>query len=447
MKVTRVAFSKDLTAAKLARLEVLARRLGVLRAEVWDRFGSIRGVGTDHRAVRDQWLLDGRVFDVPARLWKETLRDVLDDIGTHREAAKIKVRRAVWKRAADESERKRLFALLKADTWPADPYLRRMMRKYCRRGHTSVVNQIVLDTGCYRAFLRNGKAWLAVMSIDKGQRIAIPLNTDRLPTGTLRLIIRDGKVEIHYAVDAEVACSTKPHGKKVLGIDMGYTEAYTDSDGDRHGDGIGVILSAESDAKKIVYQGRNKLKALADKAEAEGKPAKAARIRRENLGRQKLSRRRKRHQQRVRDLAFKAAHSVVDKAAVVVSEDLTATIKGKKKFSKDQKRRLSGWTKGVFADALHTVVLRRGATHEIVNASWTSQTDSRTGLLLGSRVGDRFYCYDGVVLDADTNAARNVLARRDDKDITRYTPYTEVRRILAARTAAKPTVETVQPRL
>ncbi len=47
----------------------------------------------------------------------------------------------------------------------------------------------------------------------------------------------------------------------------------------------------------------------------------------------------------------------------------------------------------------------------LVNPAYTSQIDSCTGLLQGTRRGDRFYGLDGVVLDADTNAARNILQR------------------------------------
>ena len=83
------------------------------------------------------------------------------------------------------------------------------------------------------------------MSMERGDRIAIPLNTDHVPAGTLRLILRDGRVEVHYAVDAETACSTKPCGQQTIGVDKGYTEAFTDSDGETHGDGLGQVLSAE----------------------------------------------------------------------------------------------------------------------------------------------------------------------------------------------------------
>ena len=94
-KVTRIAYSKNLSAGKYQRLSELAQRLGKIRAEVWQRFGSVQGIGRSHRDIRDQWLQEGRVFDVPARLWKETLRDTFADILLYRAAAKAKVRKAI----------------------------------------------------------------------------------------------------------------------------------------------------------------------------------------------------------------------------------------------------------------------------------------------------------------------------------------------------------------
>jgi IS605 OrfB family transposase len=423
VKVTRIAYSKNLNQDKLDRLTEIASRLGTLRTELWDRFGSIAGVGVEQREMRDQWLADKRKFDVPARLWKETLRDTMADIVMYREAAKVKVRRAIPAHTKDKSEQKRLYTLLKADRWLEDGFLRRMMRKYFKHGHTSVDNQIILDTGCYTAFEFGGRAWVDVMSLERGQRIAIPLNTTVKPNGTLRLILRDGKVEVHYAIDLEIKSDC---GDGVIGIDKGYTEAFTDSDGQKHGIGLGDRLSSESDFLKEKYKNRNKLKEIAKK-----KPhvAKA------NLGRKKLERRKKRHTSNVRDIVFKAAHSVVDKAKVIVCEDLTSPIPDKKKYGKNQSRRLSGWVKGTMAEAMETVSQRRGSSLSPVNAAYTSQMDSRSGTLLGQRTGDTFHCFDGVVQDADTNAARNILARQDDTEIALFTPYKQVKAILLQRTA------------
>ncbi|CAN5570900.1 hypothetical protein BH10CHL1_BH10CHL1_42070 [soil metagenome] len=425
MIVTRVAFSKQLNKIKYDQLAELATRLGRLRTKVWDKYGSISGIGLGHRDVRDSWLDEERVFDVQARLWKQTLSDTMNDVITYREAAKVKVRKAIFHRTKDKEERKRLYILLKHDRWLDDLYLSRMMRKYFKHGHTSVDNQIVVDVQCYTAFkLKDkGKTWISVTGLIARQRIAIPLNTTVIPTGTLRLILRDGRIEVHYAIDAKQG---KACGEDTTGIDKGYTEAFTDSEGQRHGEGLGDKLSNNSDYLKLKYQRRNKLKAISDK-----KPQ----VKANNLGRKKLDQRKQKHQSSVRDICYKAAHSVVDKAKVIVCEDLTSPIPDKKKYGKNQSRRLSGWVKGTMAEALEMVSQRRGSSLSMVNAAYTSQMDSRYGVLLGTRNGDTFYGFDQVVQDADTNAARNILARHGDKDIFLYTPYKQVKAILLRRTA------------
>ena len=118
----------------------------------------------------------------------------------------------------------------------------------------------------------------------------------------------------------------------------------------------------------------------------------------------------------------------------MVCEDLTRPIKGKAQW-RQYNRRMSGRAKGVLAQALEEVCLQRGAMHVVVNAAYTSQMDSFTGLLEGKRVGDQFYHANGDVLQADFNAARNVKARIHDPEITRFMPHTEVRRILLLRSS------------
>jgi len=293
----------------------------------------------------------------------------------------------------------------------------------------------------YTSFTRKGRVWLKVQSLERGQRISIPTDMDVPFSGNLRLILRDGRVEIHYVRDEQDACSTRPCGENTIGIDKGYTEAFTDSDGKRHGEGLGETLSAESDYLKAKYQQRNRLSALA-KQYAQTKPRKAANIKKYNLGRKKLDKRKKLHTKRVRDQVYKATHSVVDKAKTIVIEDLRSPIKDKKKYGKDQSRRLSAWVKGTMAEALTMVSQRRGSTLLLVNAAYTSQMDSQTGLLVGKRDGDLFYRANGDVLDADTNAARNILARANDTEIHLFTPYRQVKAILLERSGQKQTVET-----
>jgi len=429
MKVTRILYSRRLNAGKYAALEEQARRLGRIRSEVRQRFGSIAGVGLRDRQVRDAWLREGRSFDVSANAWKETLRDALADIKAHREASKVKVRQAIRRHTRDEEERKRLYTLLKRDEWTKDPYLRRMMRRYWKRGHNHTYNQILVRSDNYTVFERGGQCWIKVPSLERGKRIAIPLDTtiDHAPSGTLRLILRDGVVEVHFAVEAPPG---RPCGDREIGVDKGYTEAFVDSDGEHHGEGLGALLRAESDYLKVKNQRRAKLRAIAKNTKNE---RKRQNITRHNLGRKKLNRRAAKVKARIRDKVFKAAHAIVDKAGTIAAEDLTAPMAGRS-FGKNVNRRLAAWTKGVLAEALDVVSQRRGSTLVLVNPAYTSQVDSRNGCFLGKRVGDRFYCFDGEVLQADENAARNVLARLYDSEIGRWTPYKQVRSILLART-------------
>jgi transposase len=71
-----------------------------------------------------------------------------------------------------------------------------------------------------------------------------------------------------------------------------------------------------------------------------------------------------------------------------------------------------------------------------VNAAYTSQVDSRYGVLLGTRAGEQFFTFEGEVLQADGNAARNIEARLDDADLSRYISSVEVRKVLIKLTVA-----------
>ena len=80
----------------------------------------------------------------------------------------------------------------------------------------------------------------------------------------------NGQVEIHHAVDEDAVCSTRPCGPATVGVDKGYTAAYTDGDEERHGEGLGDLLSAESDHHKAKGTRRNQLWGVAEKHRAKG---------------------------------------------------------------------------------------------------------------------------------------------------------------------------------
>jgi IS605 OrfB family transposase len=326
--------------------------------------------------------------------------------------------------------------VLQPGLWAGDPYLRRLMRRHWKHGRNRTRNQIVVRSDQYKTFTLTdgGNAWLAVPGLERRQLVTIPLNTTVAPAGTLRLILRSNKVEVHYAIDAAgMKSSRRPCGTRTIGVDKGYTEVLTDSDGQHHGEQLGRLLSSESDHRKVKNARRARLRSLAEKAEKRGDRAKAARIRDSNLGTLKRDRRSRAWQCRVRDLTFQAVHAVTDKASVIVAEDLTRSFAGRKKLGKNTNRRLAAWTKGVTAEALQAVQDRRGSAVRLVNAAYTSQAVPFTNIL-GVRQGDRLHCtMCGAVWQADHAAAINILHRDGDPGITLHTPHTRVKQLVQER--------------
>ena len=106
----------------------------------------------------------------------------------------------------------------------------------------------------------------------------------------------------------------------------------------------------------------------------------------------------------MRDRPCQVAHAVADKADTIACEDLSAPMRSAQYRHEDTTRRLNGWVKGAMVDTLTSTSRRRGSVLALKSGLHIA-IDSRTGLLQGTRRRDRFYGADGVVPDADINAA------------------------------------------
>lgn len=433
--VTRCVVSKNLTAAKYTRLKKMAHLCGAVRDEAWRRYGGLNGLGKNPREIRNQdWMREdglGATTQLPARIWKATLEDVLNAIKASRAASISKCTKKVWRSKHSEVDKKSFSAMLYHETWTKNNLLHRLMRRHWLHGKNHTYNQIVFDIQGYTCFTLNSRCWIKVSSLRRGRRIAIPLDSFKHQiTGAIRIRIRDdGEVDILYTVDEMEACVTRPCGHQELGIDKGFSEVFTDSDGQRHGADLGKLLTQESDHLQSVYAARQKIAAIAKKTK---NAAKAQRIRKNNLGRKKLNARRRRYRQKVRAKIFAATHAIFDKAHSVVVENLTQVIRGYDRGRK-MNRRLASWVKGFIQQAIESVSRRRGASVNLVNAAYTSQWLPNCSAF-GKRIGEFIYCPLGKgVFVADHIAAVNVLQRKDDTGISRYLCYREVKKILEER--------------
>ncbi len=200
------------------------------------------------------------------------------------------------------------------------------MRKHFKLRHSEVNNQFVVRSDRHHSEIVDGRLVVVIdIAAKYGQPIGLITTTNSknvdLSGKNLRIIVKGDVTEIHYAFEKP---SGLPCGTEIVAVDKGYTEAFVDSDGDVHG--IGQVMTKYSDKTSKTNKARNRLHALEKKHRASGNVSKADRIKLNNLGKKKINARKDKAQKQIRNVAFKAAHAVVDKASTVVSEDLTRPI-------------------------------------------------------------------------------------------------------------------------
>jgi len=392
-KVSRIIESVDLNTLKYLLLVEQARLLGLIRKDIWQRFGSINGVGASFRKIRNDWVKSRDFMPLPAKAWIDPLRDTLDDIKLYEESVKEKVRKIIY----THKDNKQLFKQLKYDSWVNNSYLCHKMRKYKKHGKTTVNNQIILEAGVYGQFTgKNGNTWLKIPSFIRGKPICVPLNSNIKLQGTLRLILRDGVVFVHCTINQK---RYRPYGELIVGVDKGYTEAFADSEGNFYGKNLGTLLTRYTDKVNNRGKARNKLKAIVDKLskQVDSKPSarkKISHIQKFNLGTQKLLKNNKKQKAQIRNIAFQSVHTIVDSAKEVRAEDLSQPIINQEKWKK-YNRRMSSWASVPLAEALESVTKARGSCLRLVNCAYTSLLSSNTNFLCGKRVGDKFYHVNG----------------------------------------------------
>jgi IS605 OrfB family transposase len=118
-----------------------------------------------------------------------------------------------------------------------------------------------------------------------------------------------------------------------------------------------------------------------------------------------------------KDMLNKAANALLQcEAKIYVLEDLKnikyKTSRTKEGFKKTRHNNaFSQVPIAEFREILTHKATLAGRQVVSVSPTWTSQMDCRTGKRDGERHGCRYYCKDGIVFDADWNAAVNIAQR------------------------------------
>lgn len=421
------------------RLRAICEKVGHMRTYLWQRFGSLATFKQTVGEIR-QYITELHPFDrleLDGTVRAENTKDIINDIVAYREAAKRKTAQDIYRRYPDEQTRRELCGLLKSDAFLKHSYVHRRMRLHFKHGKGKSRRGFVMRSDKFRIETDAAGMMSVVLHFSRkaGGDIVLTtrVKTDKTPIQNRNLFVRveDGKLFIHYAYEKK---AKRPCGTGVVAADKGFTEVFATSSGKFFGEGLGKLIIEYCELTTKTNRQRSKLWAYVHKLEKNGDFEKAERIRKNNLGSLKRNSRQKRFEEKAADLIYKAVHRLVDEGEDIVVEDLTAVFQQQKELPAKVKRWLSTWVKGKIREALDSVAELRGARVHPVNAAYTSQTDSSTGVLSGRRQGDRFYRESGENVHADTNAARAILLRFFDPEITLYTPYTEVKAILERRT-------------
>lgn len=212
------------------------------------------------------------------------------------------------------------------------------------------------------------------------------------------IFARNGR--LFLSVPFEVA--TPPSmGGKALGVDLGMKRLFVTSEGQYYID-------------KEYLKKRRKLRYL--KRCLQSKNTRSAK--------KHLTKVKKKERNMSKDMLNRAANTLLRcEAKIYVLEDL-------KKIKYKTSRTKEGFKKTRHNNAFSQVPIaefREMLTHKAtlagkqvvsVSPTWTSQMDCRTGKRDGERHGCRYYCNDGIVFDADWNAAVNIAQRANHPTTT-----------------------------
>ncbi|WP_293055356.1 MULTISPECIES: zinc ribbon domain-containing protein [unclassified Moorena] len=435
---------------KSVEIELLStmKKLGIVRSESYNKLGSISHWSLDWKKAIPE-VKSFRTPDtlgLPAKLMDWTINDVAKAITASQAACTDAVIKKIYKRFPgkdNQKTRKELCKQLKTLAFQRLPLLHRLVIKEFKRGHSWVKNQIVYQQVGYNCKrLSRNTYQLELAGLQKRKRNKIIVRSNRKIKGQIRLIHNQilQRFEVHFLVDHGTV--VVPGNRRSIGIDKGYTEAFYDSDGQAHGKELGKATTKKSVRVAWPFghricnknRQRGKLWALHKKLKKIDQ-AKSARLLENNLTRKTENKRYRQDQSVLKAIIGAASKSLFNGESLkVFSEDLTREFKNKRQ-SKAASRKLNSWMKGEMRDSIQKWADWTGSVVTEVQPSYTSQVDSRNGTLLGKRTGDNFTGFDGVVLQADHNAATNVLSRGTDKDITRYMSKAEVQAVLLRRTA------------
>ena len=215
-------------------------------------------------------------------------------IEAQQEAAKTFLIRKIYQHSTDLTERKKLSKLL-SENPTGNNWLHRQFRKQYIKGRTYIKNQVVYQGGGYKALrlTRNTE----IQGLQRGKRITLKVRCRHVISGQIRVILKEsGKFEVHCVRKKSIRGKVKKP-TKIIGQDLGYTEAFYTSAGESIGKGLGKLLTKKSNRQRAQNRNRYRLR-----CHAKNNRKKAASILKNNLGYKTKAKRRAAAQATIKNL-------------------------------------------------------------------------------------------------------------------------------------------------
>jgi putative transposase len=396
-------------------------------------------------------------WNLPARYWKLALDDAVSNIKSLWSNAKNATKKALWKNEnVTEDEKHFIYYILKADELLfavltrknykipeklsrlliRERYVHHLISRYMRKykGATPYSHKesvFTIDAPMYTYNTENHHFFIKMTSTKPRKRIRINLTDQNKYHGTIRIIVKENKVELHHLVKTKEKLLWTE--KNEIGIDKGYRTLIATSSGYLYGKNLNDLLNKETERLNHKNKLRNPYWALAKKYEKEGNFKKAQNIWKNNFGKKKYKKQKERHDAKVKSYINFSLNQfyTIEKPSMIISEDLTF-VTWKDKFPKHVKRKLSRWIKGYVKERIEFKCEVWGVEYKVVNAAYTSQFCHKCEKF-GSRSLDVFECSTCGKMHADLNAGNNIKQRKSDKEINLFTPYKKVKNILEER--------------
>ena len=465
MKKTIKNYCFTATQENLSELHELAIRYVRLKNEVFRFYGSLEGLKYVNytRDLRNNWSRLGlfKRFNLLSKYSQCAFDDAFANIRSNWSNSIIMTKKNINKNHRfTKDEKHYMFYLLKAkdllykaitfqDFDKPDPfkdmvldqdrlhkYLKSRLRNHLgSKPHQYSNRSFRIDKDLYRYYTdEKDRLWINISGLTSGKRIRLLLTSKIKINTTLIVVLKDNYIKIHSPSTIEI---NNNDNIETISIDKGFKTVITSSNNNKYGENFNDLLKMESDRLNDKNKKRNKLRFLSKNSKDF---IKSINIKTHNLGHKKYNHQKEIQDNKIKEFVNQSLNKFFnqEKPKILITEDLTW--QSKFRYNKRSNRLMSSWVKGYLQDRIDFKCIVNGVHQVVVNPAYSSQFCHLCGRL-GSRTGDKFYCTQCGVLDADYNATRNLLSRHTDKEITFYTSYKKVKEILLSR-SSKQTDET-----